>query len=172
MKKRAQVWVETVIYTLIAFVMISLVLAYAKPKIEEMQDKAIIEQSIDMLTDINHAVLSVVQGGAGNKRFLEIGIKKGVLKIDAENDKLIFELESRHTYTEPGKEISLGEIDVYTEKIGKYNKVTLTKDYSTSYNITYIEEDKLKTLNKASIPYQLFIMNRGGEKIVIDFEAA
>ena len=37
-----QVWVETVTYTLIAIVMIGLVLSFAKPKIEELQDKTII----------------------------------------------------------------------------------------------------------------------------------
>jgi uncharacterized protein (UPF0333 family) len=35
--KRGQIWVETVVYTLIALVMIGLVLAFAKPKIEELQ---------------------------------------------------------------------------------------------------------------------------------------
>ncbi len=34
--KRAQIWIETMIYTLIAFIMLGLVLAYAKPKIEAM----------------------------------------------------------------------------------------------------------------------------------------
>ena len=32
MKKEGQVWVETVVYTLIAFVLIGLVLSFAKPK--------------------------------------------------------------------------------------------------------------------------------------------
>ena len=38
-KKRGQVWVETVIYTLIALALIGTVLAFVKPKVEEMQDK-------------------------------------------------------------------------------------------------------------------------------------
>src|SRR3989339_625134 len=98
--KRGQVWVETVIYTLIAFVMIGSVLAFVKPKVEEMQDKAIIEQSIGMMEDINTIVLSLVHGGAGNKRKIELGIKKGILMIDGQNNKLIFEIESGNTYTE------------------------------------------------------------------------
>jgi len=67
-QKRGQVWVETVIYTLIAFVMIGLVLAYAKPKIEELQDKALIEQSIEMMKDIDSTILRM--GGAGNQRLI------------------------------------------------------------------------------------------------------
>ena len=43
---KAQIWIETVIYTLIAFVILGAVLGFAKPKIEELQDKSIIEQSL------------------------------------------------------------------------------------------------------------------------------
>ena len=50
-KKNGQVWVETVIYTLIAFSLIAAVLAFVKPKIDELQDKAIIEQSIGMIKE-------------------------------------------------------------------------------------------------------------------------
>ena len=46
MNKRGQVWVETVIYTLIALVMIGLVLSFVQPKIMELQDKATLQQSI------------------------------------------------------------------------------------------------------------------------------
>lgn len=75
---RAQVWIETVLYTLIAFVMIGLVLAYAKPKIEELQDKTIIEQSIEMLKNIDSTILTI--GAPGNQRLIEIGIKKRRIK--------------------------------------------------------------------------------------------
>ena len=50
--KRGQIWVETMVYTLIAFALIGLVLAFVKPKIQETQDKAIIEQSVNILKDI------------------------------------------------------------------------------------------------------------------------
>ncbi len=170
-KKRGQVWIETVIYTLIAFIMIGLVLAYAKPKIEEIQDKAIIEQSIKMIEDINALILSIIQGGSGNTRLIELGVKKGNLKIDGIGDKIIFELESRYTYSEPGEDIYYGEIIAHTEKIGKLNLVTLTSDY-TEYNITYNGKDESKLINKASTPYKLFISNKGrsGNKTVIDIE--
>ena len=58
---KGQIWIETVIYTLIIFVMIGLVLSFAKPKIEEMQDKAIIEQSIAMMKDIYSNFLSNIK---------------------------------------------------------------------------------------------------------------
>jgi hypothetical protein len=166
---RGQVWVETVIYTLIAFVMIGLVLAYAKPKIEELQDQAIIEQSIAMIKNIDSTISTI--GAPGNQRLIEMGIKKGALIIDGTNDLIIFEMESKHTYSEPGKNVSDGNLIIHTEKTGKFNLVTLTRDYSEGINITYQGKDESKIISKASTLYQLFISNKGGEeRTVIDIE--
>lgn len=170
--KRGQVWIETVIYTSIALIMIGLVLTYAKPKIEKFQDKAILEQSLEMFRTIDNTIKDI--GVAGNKRFVEIGIKKGSLQIDGENDKIVFEMESQYEYSEMGKEILLSpnkRIVAYTEKTGGANKVNFTIDYA-EYNtdITYQGEDKFKTMGKAPTPYKLLISNNGkiGGDILID----
>ena len=53
-KKKGQVWIETVTYTLVAFVLIGLILAFAKPKIDKLQDQSIIEQSMKMIKEMHH----------------------------------------------------------------------------------------------------------------------
>ncbi|MBU2562119.1 MAG: hypothetical protein KKF68_00460 [Nanoarchaeota archaeon] len=159
---RGQVWVETVIYTLIGFMIIGAVLSVAKPKIEEIRDKTVIEQSRGILEDINMILISIVQGGAGNKRVIELGVRKGSLEIDGVSDKLIFEIDnSRYTYSQPGENITSGSVIINTEKIGEYNVITLTSNYGGKYNITYNGKDELKTLSKASTPYKIFISNKG-----------
>jgi|TARA_B100001971_G_C18265932_1_gene592376 hypothetical protein len=169
--KRGQVWVETVIYTLIAFVMIGAVLAFIKPKIEEIRDKALIEQTIEVIESINFGIIEL--GGEGNKRIIELGIKKGILKIDGENNLIIFEIESRHVYSQPGEDIYIGNIIANTKKRGTFNTVTLTSNYS-EYNLTYNQEDKLKTITRASTPYRLSISHHGENddtgKPIIDFD--
>jgi len=167
-KKKGQVWIEAVTYTLIAFTMIGLVLAVAKPKIEEMQDKAIIEQSIEIIEGIDSVISNI--GCSGNQRIIELGIKKGTFKIDGENDKIIFEIKGKHEYSEPEQNITRGNIIANTKKIGKEYLVTLTRDYSDRYNITYQGKDESKSITKASIPYKLSILNKGGEKTVIDID--
>ncbi len=174
MEKKGQVWVETVIYTLIAFVMIGAVLAFVKPKIEEFQDKAIIDQTLTAVENINSIIISIVQGGEGNKRLVEFGIKKGILKIDGETNKLIFELESKYAYSEPGVDVPVGSAIARTESQGKTNLITITMDYSEKYDITYQNEDILKLINKAATPYKIAISNNGKEnentKTQIDFK--
>ncbi len=167
MKKRGQVWVETVIYTLIALTVIGLFLSFAKPKIEEIQDKAAVEQSVQMLEDINSVMLSIAQGGIGNQRIVEIGIKKGDLTIDSAKDEIIFKIEGRYTYTEPGEDgqpgpdIMIGNIIASTKKTGKINEVTLISNYSNIYNITYKGGEESKVISKSPVAYRLSISNKG-----------
>lgn len=168
--KRSQVWVETVIYTLIAFVIIGLVLSFVRPRIMELQDRAIIDQSINIMNNLNNQILSLEQGGPGNRRKIELSIEKGSLNIDGENDQVYFEIESSSTYSEPGEDVQHGEITIHTKKIGDNNEVNLTIDYSGNYNITYEGENSMRSLTQSSTPYTLFISNRGGDKTMIDFE--
>jgi hypothetical protein len=156
---RGQVWIETVIYTLIAFVMIGLVISFAKPKIQEIQDHSLIEQSINMLKKIDSTLLSM--GSAGNQRTQGISIKKGEFGIQGQEDKLIFEMESNSKYSEPGEEIIDGSVIILTEEKTESYLVKLTLDYKNLYNITFEGEDKNKTLTSASTSYNIVILNQG-----------
>jgi len=171
--KNAQVWVETVIYTLIALVMIGLVLSFAKPKIEEFQDKATIEQSIKMMGQIDSVIREIDQRGVGNQRTMQIELKDGSLKINGVNDKLVFEITSRYQYSEEDSDYSEGDITINTEKKGELNLVSLTIEYGLRYDLTYQLKDNLKTIDKASVPYDVKISNNGAGsdgRIKINFE--
>jgi len=157
--KLGQVWIETVIYTLIAFVMIGLVLSYAQPKIQELQDQTILQQSTTMLKQIDNSIGTM--GTVGNQRIIELGIKQGELSLDCIEDKIVFQMDSKSLYSEPGKIINDGDVEVYTEKRSNYNVVTLTMLYNESYNLKYEGRDEIKTLSKSSTPYTFSISNDG-----------
>ena len=163
MKKRGQIWVETIIYTLIAFAMIGLVLVFVKPKIEEIRDNGIIEQSIDILREINSVISTM--GDPGNQREIELGIRKGSLNIDGINNIIYFELDSKFVYSQPGETIEMGDVIVRTEKRGEINKVTLSILYDETHNITYSGKDELKSLSSASTPYKILLANKGEDSL-------
>lgn len=172
--KLGQVWVETVIYTLIALILIGTVLAFAKPKIEQLQDKALLEQSLEIMDTINNNVLNVVQGGPGNKRVIDIGLKKGSITIDGENNQVYFKLEgTKQMYSEPDVEVVVGDVNVITtQKASKYD-VTLTNNYP-DYDVMY-NGDSIgsKTITKAPNPYRIIISNNGTDptgSLQINFE--
>jgi type II secretory pathway pseudopilin PulG len=169
-RKKAQVWVETVIYTLIGLAIIGIVLAVTAPEINKYRDKVVIDQSVDMLNLINTKV-DEVKHVAGNSRPLEINLKKGILKIDGINNEIIYELEdSRKIYSEPNQEISVGKVYILTETNGE-TKVTLKLKYDT-LNIKYQNESIVHTLQPASQPYNLAVKNTGTENeiVVINFQ--
>jgi len=169
-KKRGQVWVETVTYTLIAFILISLVLYFAKPKIQELQDKTILEQSTKMLKEIDSVMREVGDGETGNKRKIELTLKDGSLEINPVSSKIVFELESRYKYSEPGEIVQDGNLIIVTEEKGKYNKVNLTLDYTGEYTLTQSGTTETKIITKASNPYNIFITNKGGDIIDIEIQ--
>ena len=146
-------------------------MGFAKPKIEQIQDKSIIEQSIGMMKDID-STIEDVKIVSGNKREIELGVKKGSLNIDASNDQIIFEIESQYDYSEPRITITNGNIKIYNNKVGKINKINATINYAGKYNITFGGEDKQELLTKSSGSYKLFISNKGEENnlIKINFE--
>lgn len=160
MKKGGQIWVETVVYTLIAFLMMGLVLSYAKPKIEQIQDKAIIDQSIEIIKEID-SIITSIKDVSGNSRELGLVFKKGSIQFDGVDDKILFNMESRYAYTEPGKEVKDGTITIFTREKGKYNDVNLTRVYSPSFNLTVNGADVSKTITQSASAYGVTISNKG-----------
>jgi len=101
MKKRGQIWIETVIYTLIGLSLIGLVLAIVTPKINDFRDRSVIEQTISSLNAFD-AKINDILSAPGNVRVIEFRMKRGVLYIDSMNDKIIFELnDSKSLFSEP-----------------------------------------------------------------------
>jgi len=169
-RRRGDIWVETIIYTLIALTMMGAVLAFIIPKIGEFQDKSTIEQSVNLMKDMNNVILSVVQGGPGNKRIVDAEIKKGAVIIDGTNNKISFQMETDYLYSEPGREISMGSIKATTEKLGGTNKVTLTMNYAHEISVNGKNEEK--RIEHSANSYKISIENKGedaGGKTVIDF---
>ena len=169
MNNKGQIWVETIVYTLIALIMIGAVLGFARPKIGEIQDKLTIDQSVEMLEEINKKI-EEVGIGAGNKRVISIEIDKGEIRIikngggdDLYGQNSIFFImeESRSVYSEPTTDetsfISIGNIDVQTKQVGKVNTVKLRLDYDGKYELKY----EGSVLTKSPSPYEITIENEG-----------
>ena len=159
--KKGQVWVETVIYTLIGLAIIGIIIGVATPQINSYRDKILIDQTIDMMNLIDSKI-NEVKFVAGNSRPLKISIKKGKLILDASNEKIMYELgESRKVYSEPGQEVNIGNVKVLTETNGE-TKITLILDYSdTNLDIKYQEKDISYELQPAPQPYNLAVRNNG-----------
>jgi type II secretory pathway pseudopilin PulG len=158
--KKGQIWIETVIYTLIGLSLIAIVLAIVTPKINEYRDRAVIEQTIDSL-NIFDSKVSEVLSAPGNVRKIDFKMKRGKLSFDPLGDDIYFEMDdSRSIYSEPGVEIEVGKIKVLTTEGAKKHKVRLLLNYTHDLTIEGEEVD-VKSYASVSTPYSFLIKNNG-----------
>jgi type II secretory pathway pseudopilin PulG len=163
-KKKAQIWVETAIYTLIGITIMGIILAMAIPQIEKIKDKSIVEQTVSALQTLDLKIQEVEQteGRVGKVVFK---IAKGSLKINSTNDSIVYVLEDTNLEaSQPGVEIKNGNIILKTEKVGAKFRIILRLNYSR-LNITYKDGENLGTINAGATPYNIFIENKGAESI-------
>lgn len=161
MKNRGQVWIETVLYTLIGLTLMGLVLGFVMPKINETKDRALIEQAINSLSDLDAKISNVIQTGPGNVRQTEFLMKKGEFYVNASADRIEMVLNVAKPYSEPNITVYIGKIKVLSEVGQKTSRVYIRADYKDyNINITYNEEEDEKKFTAAPTPYKFFIENR------------
>ncbi|PIN93760.1 hypothetical protein COU54_01875 [Candidatus Pacearchaeota archaeon CG10_big_fil_rev_8_21_14_0_10_31_24] len=175
--KIGQIWIETVLYTLIGLAVIGLVLAFATPRIKSAQEKVLVEQSIEIMNKLDQVITQVQDRGIGNVKSYTFTIKRGRLVIDSNNNEIKLILEGLDSeYSEPNTPIEEGRVKLLTEVGANSNSVTLTLDYRLSgTDIRYEQQNDLYEFNQAPTPYTFFVrtleLNDGGEsKMIISID--
>jgi hypothetical protein len=160
--KHSQVWVETVIYTLIGLTIMGAIIGVVTPKITQMNDKILLTQTIDTMNQLNAQVQDTYLY-PGSQREVTLMVKKGEYTIDGAGDQIQFLLKNTGLlYSQPNITIRQGDLNILTvEKLGgkKYD-IFLTLDYGDS-NLTYQGRDQNKSLTSAPIAYRLLVINNG-----------
>jgi type II secretory pathway pseudopilin PulG len=172
-KKRGQIWIETVIYTLIGLSLIGVILAFALPQVEKQKDRITIERTIEAMNVLENNIVSVKISGPSSTQQNIFTISRGQLTIDGENDKIIFEIEdSAYQYSEIDDRgrgfpvyIPGSSQKIMTTRNGKDYRFTSTLEYAGKINITYNLNDEVKVLGRAQTPYNLVVENRGNNQI-------
>lgn len=165
---RAQVWVETVIYTLIGLAIMGAIIAISTPKIIQMNDNILITQTIESLNTFNEQVRETLLY-PGNQREILLTLKKGEYTLDAGNNTFYFTLKNtRLKYSEPGKFFKDG--DIYRLTLDKGNNqydILLLLNYSL-FDVTYFKQNTTKIFTPAPLAYRLLVVNRNGKNIDIE----
>ena len=160
MKKNGQVWIETVLYTVIGLTLIGLVLAFITPKINESRDRVAVEQAIDSLNKLDEKF----NIGSGNVRNAEFVIKRGELTINSSGDNIVLNINDlSKPYSEPNVTINYGRIILVSQLGQKSSTISLKLDYKGRFNITYNGKDEDRKFTISSVPYQFLISNEGAE---------
>lgn len=172
-KVRAQIWVETAVYTLIGLALIAIIIAMANPQIQKIKDKTIIEQTISAMNILNDKILEVQQS-EGRVGKVVFKIARGKLEIDSVDNLIKYTMEdTKLELSEPGVEIKQGNIILITEKTGARFNIVLLMRYAI--DITNKNDEEIKILQEGATPYNILIENKGsplgpGLTTQIDFE--
>lgn len=163
--QKGQVWIETVLYTLLGIALIGIVLAIATPQINESRDRLLVEQTIESLNVWDDRIGELLDRGQGNVRTIPaFTMKRGSLLINSTTDKIIFVIDDLSApYSEIGIPIQEGNIVMVSYDDGDEISVHLTLDYQNVSNITYDDFDEDKKFTAASTSYVFSLKNLGGQ---------
>lgn len=157
--KIAQVWIETVLYTIIGLAIIGILLAFVMPKINQTKDNLVIEQSIDTLKILDKKIKEI-SSETGSRGKVDLRLKRGYLYIDPDKKQINITIEDLTSlYSEPGVLIRDGSLGITSQEGSKRNSITLSVSYSET--ITYDGNLAGKKINSAPLPYVLIIENTG-----------
>lgn len=169
--RRSQVWIETVIYTLMALTIIGIVLGIVKPAIDEYRDAVSISQSKNVLNGVD-GIINEIKYTPGNSRNLELKITRGKMIVDGEEDKIRIIIDnSKYAPSGPGLNVTEANVIILTNstKNKKIYLVTLTLDYKNKFDISYQGANKTRVFQYAPTPYKVSVKNNGGGIFNIDF---
>ena len=160
MARLGQVWVETVVYTLVGLSLIGLVLAFVIPKVNEYRDRSVVENTIAALNVIDGKISEVLEAPL-NTRVVDMTLKRGEFYFNASSNRIYYILEdSKAAYSEPNELVSIGRITIFTEQKTKgVHRITLFIDYA--FNLDYANNNSVRKYSSASVPYRFSFTNQG-----------
>lgn len=171
-KKRGQVWIETVLYTLIGITIMGGLLWAITPKINVMIDQTVVDQAKANLMDFDEA-LSRTLYSSGMQLQFNLPLKKGEFVVDGQANEIYFVLRDTAKKFSEVNQIIPGDVSILTKNVSnkKYDIYLILNYSSSGLNITYGDKDTPKVLTSSPTPYKLLILNKGGIDKKIDISS-
>lgn len=163
MNTRGDVWISTVLYTLIGLALIGSLMAMVNPEFARLKDKATIQQTVQSFNVLDDTVIEA-RKATGTRLNYILSLDKGTLTIDAANEAIYWQMDSRYQFSEENQTVSLNlkNIKATTRPLGGLWNVTLVLDYKDyGLDITANSKKEAKSLSASSLPYSIWIMNNG-----------
>ena len=173
MDNKGDVWISTVLYTLIGLAIVGSLIAIIQPKVSEYKDRIIIDNTQQSLNLLDNTVTRTREATGTRLNYI-LKLDKGNFIIDGKNEIISWQAESKYRFSEENQTINLtfGNLKAATfSQAGGWN-VTLILDYrGYGLNLTVNGANDVKTLSASSMPYSIWITNRGIQNKVqqIDF---
>lgn len=155
---------ETLLYTVVGLAIISVVLSFAIPKLEQNKERALIVEQISTLKSLDVIILELANAPVGSAKTYHLSLNRGSLTIDGVGNTIATSLDTSAQYSEPGAAVQDGRVSVLTTQIGKKSyRVTLSMSYNPSgINLTANHADTMLEFTQAPTPYLLQVRREQG----------
>lgn len=107
-RKKGQVWISVVLYSLIAVVVMTLVLQAGLPLLGKAQDQTMFSQKKDDFILLDQYIKDLAKEEEGSQRLVNINVDEGDMLVS--DDTLRWEMETSAKIIEPGSSIKLGNV--------------------------------------------------------------
>lgn len=107
-KKRAQVWVSALLYTLVAAVSIAFILQAGMPLIEGMRDRSVFTKMKNQMLLLDQQVQQVASEGKGSQRYIPFEVAQGDLLMN--DDGLQWQMKTEAKIVEPRSSYKVGNL--------------------------------------------------------------
>lgn len=159
MEKKAVVWISTILYTMISLAIIGLLLSVIQPKISQIRDSLVIDQTKTGLAEINKIILDT-STASGMRLPSEFRLGKGLLIISGQNNSIEWTYDTKYKYSEVGRLTRPAGIYELTTEIGKDTyRISLKLNYS-DIDLKYKDQETEKIVQPGSIPYKIWFENK------------
>ena len=160
--KKSQVWIETVLYTLIGLAIIGVLLAATKPKINSTKDEFVIQQTITALNEFEGKISEIKQAG-GNSRIVDFQLSRGQLTISPTSSDIVWSIkDSAFKLSEENIVVNVaGSIKGLTTKNGDNYNILLFLNYTGVNSLTVDNKKTDLVLQPAKTPYVIMVRNTG-----------
>jgi hypothetical protein len=117
---------------------------------------------VESLNKFDEIMLRTRQA-TGTRLSYELTLSRGELQLNTVDGSIIWIIrDSAYRYSQEGVPITLGNVNILTEKKGQLWQVTLTRDYNNSnIDLTFSGEKMNKILTTSTMPYKIFLENQG-----------
>jgi len=105
---KSQVWVSAVLYIIIILTAMVIILEVGVPIINSFRDRIALENARNSMSSLESYISEVSSEGPGSQRVIPLNVKKG--KIFAQDNKLIWQLETESKIMEPRSRIDFGNL--------------------------------------------------------------